>query len=380
MRIGIITGEYPPMQGGVGAYTAILARHLAASGHEIYIFSTQDARSDEFALTNSLAHWGYGSLRAVKEWANNVRPDILNLQFQTAAFSMSPYVHFLPDYVREIPLVTTFHDLRFPYLFPKAGPLRSWIVMHLARTSAGVIVTNHEDAARVKHLPCWRLIPIGSNILHDLPPNTDLALWRQRAGASAGDFLLAHFGLINHSKGLDTLLTSLANLRSEGIPARLVIVGGVPGTSDSTNAAYLGQIQSQIAKSGLDAYVHRTGFLDDEIAVGCYLRASDAVVLPFTDGASFRRGSLMAAIHYGCPIVTTTPRVPVPEFEDGGNMLCVPPSDSPALTQALRRIYSTPALADQLRQGASQLAVHFDWSHIAASYADFFQRVLGASA
>jgi hypothetical protein len=30
MKIGLITGEYPPMQGGVGAFTQELARAMAA--------------------------------------------------------------------------------------------------------------------------------------------------------------------------------------------------------------------------------------------------------------------------------------------------------------------------------------------------------------
>ena len=376
MRIGIITGEYPPMQGGVGAYTAVLAEHLAASGHEIHLFSTNAAHSNEFPLTNTLTRWNYSSLGAITKWAKETKLDILNLQFQTAAFGMSPFIHFLPDYVRDTPLVTTFHDLRFPYLFPKAGPLRDWIIMHLARASAGVIVTNHEDAARVNNLPCWRLIPIGSNILRELPSDFDPAIWRKRAGASNGDLLLAFFGLINRSKGLDTLLSSLAELRANGAAARLVIVGGVTGTSDTTNAAYLSEIEQQIKQRGLEEYVHRTGFLDDEIAVGSYLCASDAVVLPFADGASFRRGSLMAAIHYGSVIVTTIPSVPIPEFVEGENMLFALPSNSHTLTHAIRQLHAEPTLATKLRQGALELAGRFDWSHIAADYIEFFQRVL----
>jgi hypothetical protein len=70
----------------------------------------------------------------------------------------------------------TFHDLRVPYLFPKAGPLRRWIVYHLARSAEGVIATNDEDfhrlltEARPRRLA---LIPIGSNIPCAPPPGYD---------------------------------------------------------------------------------------------------------------------------------------------------------------------------------------------------------------
>ena len=134
MRIGIVTGEYPPMQGGVGAYSHILAQTFAVQGHDVFVFSSDKTGENDPAiqLTNPVKRWRWGSLRAVKQWAQTQRLDVINLQYQTAAFGMSPWIHFLPDYLREIPFVTTFHDLLFPYLFPKAGPLRDWIVMRLA--------------------------------------------------------------------------------------------------------------------------------------------------------------------------------------------------------------------------------------------------------
>src|SRR5262249_24801174 len=149
-----------------------------------------------------------------RDWAAREKLDIINIQFQTAAFGMSPVVHFLPDVIRSIPVVTTFHDLRYPYLFPKAGGLRDWIVRHLAKASQGVIVTNHEDCEGLKGLKKVELIPIGSNILQSLPADFDPQCWREKAGAKPGEFLIAYFGLINRSKGLGTLLEALHTLKA----------------------------------------------------------------------------------------------------------------------------------------------------------------------
>src|SRR5687768_10025944 len=148
MRIGIITGEYPPMQGGVGAYSQLLAREIAALGHDVFVFTHCAAEQDErVTITPAIKTWGLGAILAAPRWADDHYLDIVNIQYQTAAYAMSPYIHALPDLFRSVPVVTTFHDLRHPYLFPKAGKLRDWAVMHLARTSDGCIVTNHEDAA-----------------------------------------------------------------------------------------------------------------------------------------------------------------------------------------------------------------------------------------
>jgi len=367
------------MRGGVGAYTQILAREWVRQGQEIFIFSSQSAQNQDSGihLTNHLPNWGIGSLRAINQWANDKRLDLVNLQFQTAAYGMSPWIHFLPDAVRPTPSVTTFHDLRFPYLFPKAGWLRNWIVMRLAQHSTGVIVTNHEDTEKINALTRVKLIPIGSNILTPMPPDFDLNSWRKKVGAHEGDFLIAYFGLLNRSKGIENLLQSLLDLRASGIPARLVMIGDTAGTSDPTNAAYAAEIMNRIHTLKLETIIHHTGFIDD-LAVGSSLKASDAVVLPFLDGASYRRGSLMAALQYGCAIITTTPQTNVPAFQNRENMLLVPPNDTQTLTNALRELYASPELRLHLQNGAAKLAANFDWSHIAADTIEFFQSLIGA--
>ncbi len=367
------------MRGGVGAYTQILARELVRQGQEVFVFTSDSAQNDDprIHLTNHLQNWGLSSLRAINQWAKNERLDLINLQFQTAAYAMSPWIHFLPDMIRHIPIITTFHDLRFPYLFPKAGPLRNWIVMHLARRSAGVIVTNPEDAEKVKSLPRVKLIPIGSNILTPLPPDFDPRPWREKAGAREGDFLIAYFGLLNRSKGIENLLEGLRDLRASGVSAQLVMIGDTDGTSDPTNADYAAEIMNRIHHLKLEAFIHHTGFIDD-LAVGSYLKASDVVVLPFLDGASYRRGSLMAAIHYGCTIVTTNPQANIPTFKHEENMLLVAPNDTATLTSALHQLLNSPEIRAHLQAGSAKLAANFDWSNIAADTIEFFQRIIGA--
>jgi glycosyltransferase involved in cell wall biosynthesis len=376
MRIGMITGEYPPMQGGVAAFTRILAGELAANDHDLFVLSRSGTQSDypRVRLTAAIERWGIDSLFTARRWARANRLDVVNIQYQTAAYSMSPYIHFLPEALRPIPVVTTFHDLRFPYLFPKAGILRNWIVRRLARASDGVITTNHEDTLALIHL-CSTLIPIGSNILKPYLGNQQE--WRTRAGAKSEDFLIVYFGLINRSKGLETLLESLAPLRSSGVPARLALVGGGAGSSDPTNIAYMQEIDALIERQKLEPLIHRTGYIDEESISG-YLAAADAVALPFTDGASYRRGTLMAAIRQGCAIVTTQPQVEIPTFVDGENMDFVPPNNPTALTDAMRRLHASPDERVRLRQGAAQLARNFDWTTIAQATLDFYQRVLGA--
>ncbi len=156
MRIGLVTGEFPPDEGGVGDFTLRLAEALAALGHDVHVI-TGPLRKTEYAIRHTpftvhraVSSWRWGCWRAVLRVAREQRLDVLNLQYQAAAYGMHPAVHFLPRRSARPPVVVTFHDLRVPYLFPKAGPLRWQAVRLLARRADGVIVTNREDYLRLE--------------------------------------------------------------------------------------------------------------------------------------------------------------------------------------------------------------------------------------
>jgi glycosyltransferase involved in cell wall biosynthesis len=374
MRIGLITGEYPPMRGGVADYTHRLACEWVAQGDEVFVFSNPQANTQSPGIyLTTHDGWGLGSLWAVRQWAQHNALDVVNMQFQTAAYEMSPVVHFLP-HVLNTPFVTTFHDLRFPYLFPKAGALRDWIVMHLARASDGVIATNPADYARVRHLPHAAEIPIMSNVPVELPADYDRAVYRQQVGADDDTFLIAFFGFLNHSKGLDTLLYALREARDNDVPANVVFIGDRTGTADPTNAAYAQQIDALIRELHLSDHVRETGFVSAS-DVSAYFTASDVAALPFRDGASYRRGTLMAAIEHGCAIITTYPEADTPGI-DAAHFQLIPPEHSSALAEAIQTLYTSPLRRETLQEQTRQLRSRFDVTTIANDIRLFFQQVI----
>ena len=87
-------------------------------------------------------------------------------------------------------------------------------------------------------------------------------------------------------------------------PARLMLVGGSAGASDVTDQATARAVEPWLARLG--ERVVRSGFLSAE-AVSAYLLAGDVALLPYVDGASPRRGSLLACAEHGLPIVSTLP-------------------------------------------------------------------------
>ena len=395
MRIGLVTGEFPPMEGGVGAFTEQLGRALAARGHDIHIITSRRARPADAPRTASalfepvelgyarlharVGRWRWSSLATVAEVALRYDLELINLQYQAAAYNMrSAAINFLPWRLRGVlPTVVTFHDLRVPYLFPKAGGLREWAVRFLALRAVGCIATN---AADCDVLHGWtaglmRQIPIGSNIDAYEPHHVEIAEVRDGLGLGPDDVLLGYFGFLNDTKGADTLIDALARL---GERHHLVFIGGQTGASDpDNNEAFLHDLRRHIDRLGLGGRVHWTGFLSP-VRVSAHLAAADLMVMPYRDGVSLRRGTLMAVLAHGRPLLTTTPAMPTPELRHGDNLWLVPPNDAAALADAVAGLVANPALRGQLGRGARELAGLFDWGTIAGQTADFYAEVIAA--
>jgi glycosyltransferase involved in cell wall biosynthesis len=282
-----------------------------------------------------------------------------------------------------VPTVVTFHDLRVPYLFPKIGGLRWRAVLGLARGAAAAIVTNAEDEARLRAAGGVRRIeqiPIGSNIAPELPPSYERAVWRRRMGYAPDDFVLGYFGFLNNSKGGEVLVQALAKLGSQASRGRvkLLLIGGQAGTSDPTNAGYGDRIEKLAAELGVDGLIQKTGFVPTQ-DVSAHLAACDVVVLPYLDGASFRRGSLMAALAHGCAVVSTTPAFPQAGLIDRENIRLFRPGDAEACVAAIAELRASPELRQRLAAGAKALAGQFAWEKIAGRTAEYFRSVLGSS-
>ncbi|MDQ1301283.1 MAG: Mannosylfructose-phosphate synthase [Chloroflexota bacterium] len=259
MRVLFVTGEYPIMQGGVGDYTRQLSHALGARRVDVHVLTDANAGGDHLrrpaGAYEPTVHpiidqggwtlWGF-VLRLCRE----LRPSVVHIQYQSAAYGLHGAVNYLPWRLKALSnrprLVTTFHDLRFPYLFPKAGALRWQAVLALAKGSDASVITNPIDWSRLTRAGLssrMAPIPIGSNIHCQPPEGYDRARQRAQWGAGPDTWLLAYFGFMNAGKGGETLIRALADLAHAGKPARLLMVGGQVGASDPTNQAYLARIE-----------------------------------------------------------------------------------------------------------------------------------------
>ncbi|NWG22026.1 MAG: glycosyltransferase family 4 protein [Chloroflexi bacterium] len=383
MKIALLSAEYPPCPGGVGDYTRHLGMALAQRGHQVIVLTgTPGTVADGgtprvFRL--ALDRWNFRCWGAVRRALADLRPDVLHIQYQTGAYGMHPAINFLPGRLRmraDRPrIVVTAHDLLPPYLFPKAGPLRDRVTRRLMIDADATVATNEEDAAQLCR---WgvaeahrapEVIPIGANIGVAPPPGYERGAWRRHLGIAPDETLIAYFGLISRSKGLDTLVQALAHLPDT---FRLLIIGG-EATAPS-DRAYAAEIRRRIAADDLTRRVIVTGHCH-EADVSAHLLAADMAALPFADGASFRRGSLLAVLTHGIPTVTTRGAA---ALRDEEHALITPPGDATALAGAIVRLANDMMLRSRLGEAGRALAAPFSWPAIAARHEQLYRALLSA--
>lgn len=445
------------MLGGVGRYTAELARALQEQGAQVAVLTDRQAPAqgasgpEQVPVVAQAGGWGWRILKDIPARCREFGADWVHVQYQTAAYGMHPAINSLPYVLRRLArraqglrwqeseserpsarVAWTYHDLRVPYLFPKAGNrLRRWVTRLPLRVADAVVVTNEADWASAheqkRPSPWLHRIPIGSDIVGGEIPDVERVRRRAARGFGKEDLLLGYFGFVNASKGGLTLIETLAVLVREGYEAHLLMIGEPVGASDETNFSYLRRVQALISEKGLGRRVHWTGHVSDA-EVSAELNTIDVLVMPFEDGMSLRRSTLTAALANGCAIVTTHPPGPapalvatgrsqrhgtdashpadvsaslgggeglachlrhvtgrgeldgcvgaafgaMPELTPDSDLLLAPPRDPEATAAAVMRIAGDASLAEKLQENARRAARQFRWSAIAARHLEMY--------
>ncbi|MEM8534376.1 MAG: glycosyltransferase family 4 protein [Chloroflexota bacterium] len=391
MNLVLLSAEYPPQPGGIGDYTKQLGEALKQCNQAVHVITSTRRNQNQNSFTVlpqivlPISVWNWQCWSAIIDVLSQIRPDVLHIQYQTGAYGMHPAINFLPWRLSKLPgrpkVVVTAHDLLLPYLFPKAGPARRWVTQRLFADADRVVMTNPHDyvecqqhyGSHLRHRP--GLIPIGSNITVAPPADYNRAAWRKQHGASDDTVIVAYFGLLSSSKGVDTLIDALSQLP---LNYRLLIIGGAATTSQDRK--YADTIKQQIASLGLTRRVIWTGHCN-ESDVSAHLLTADVVALPFVDGASFRRGSLLAALAHGVPVITTHPEQspPVANFSqlvDGKHALLIPTSNAHALAKAIQKLTNNSSLRTDLGRQGQDLTPYFSWDAIADQHITLYENLL----
>ncbi|MGE3910541.1 MAG: glycosyltransferase family 4 protein [Chloroflexota bacterium] len=346
-RRGLVVGVIIPE---ATAFDALADRFLAAKT-QVFRLDT-DGRAGRIA---QLGRW-VRLLHLYRTW----RPDVIHLNTGGATGGLG--VIAAARAATSATVVITEHDV------PTAHPTRHQrlarqVLDHLSH--AIVTISRKTAAARQERLPTaasaskFGAIPIGIPIrdVSAARRAENRREIRQELGIHQRAVVIGSVVRLAPGKGLDDLINAFALLLREQ-PCELLLVGDGPLRQELEELAIKRQVRD---------HVHFAGFHADPSP---FLDAIDIFALAVLLGSG--SVALLEAMAHGVPSVITFcgPEEAVIPEQTG---LGAPPSNPPALAEALLRLVTSPALRDQLgAAGAAHVRQHFTIGRVANDLLDLY--------
>lgn len=357
MRIGIDARFFGPSVGtGIGRYTQQLIEGLERIDQmNEYIVFLRDENFDLYQpasprFTKQRAPWRWYSRGEQLQFPRAIR---------RAKVDFMHYLHFNVPLLTPRPYIVTIHDLilsKYPTIRASTlEPVKYWlkqlayrvVIRNAVRRSEKVIaVTNHTKQDIVSHFgyPEDRIVVTYEGF--DKP--------RAHSNAQAdieAPYLICVGNAYPH-KNLERLVDAVALLRSRGRKELLVLVG--------RDDFFYQRLRAYVREKKADAFVHFTGYVDDEVLDGLYRRAALCVFPSHYEGfglpglEAMARGIPVAAARASC----------LPEVY-GDAAVFFDPDDVNDMAGIIARGLSDEALRDGLRRRGYERLKRYSWSTMA---------------
>ena len=186
----ILTGEYPPMPGGVADHTQILAKALVAAGDEVHVFVPGEYAIDCFSAQPPFVrplpdHYGPPGLAQLSRWVESLPSGArLLVQYTPQAFGWRgmnvPLGLWLRRIARSRPVDVLFHEVHAP-IGPNqplrhnlVGGVTRWMARQVAQSAQRIFVSTSSWESILRPMVAddvpIRLTAVPSNLPTDPPP------------------------------------------------------------------------------------------------------------------------------------------------------------------------------------------------------------------
>ena len=373
--------DYEPSTGGTTTQVRLLARELAARGHDVRVVTRRRQRSWpraevlESVRVDRVGPPGRGSAAdkaaalALLRWlaARRRRVRILQTVMWTDAVPAAAAALLLPRTIVGWGARGDAADA----LRGGSSPIRRAQARLrrrlLSRCEHVVLTPKMRDELFELGLARCTILPVLLDRDRFRPPTeAERAAARSRLDLADDDYVIAYVGHLRALKRIDVLIDALAGLAAEGIAARLIVAGASRRADDDVEA----DLRARVRALRLEERVTFTGAVADPRAV---LWAADAFAL-----SSEREGlpnSLLEAMACGLPCVAPASAAGDELLVDGAGLVPAD-GDAAALEDALRTLALDPALRERIGRRAVETAAEYDVTRVVDGYERLYARVV----
>lgn len=272
MTIMLITGSYPPDVCGVGDYTYNLKNTPTAQ--DWMLFYTKNWKLFSF----------FQKVRQI----NASGADIIIMESPTQGYGWSLLPHILTVWFglfSSKKMVVRLHE--YTQLSVKS---RLAVKLMLLTTNFAIFTNDYDRSVACSHFKRLKkrsaVVKIFSNISKIEPAKS----------MDEREIDIVNFGHIRPGKGIESFIETAERLRAKRPQLRVVLAGQVPEGYES----YFASIEPICQKIGVRLVLNAPS-----VQIAELLNNSKVAYLPFPDGVSERRGSMLAALANGAVVMTT---------------------------------------------------------------------------
>lgn len=353
MRIDLLFPALPPALDGIGDHTARFAKALAPHADVRILTAQPDARPiPGVSIERAFTLQTRAGIQAVQDAIEKAPPDVLFVQFNQFSYGrwgLNPYLHRTLASIKEecptIHVAWMAHEDFVPPTNWRNRIMRLWQRWQFKQLGRIADTIFFSIEPWVRQYASWfpetpiRHLPVGSNM-----PNLgiDRLTARKQIGLPQSIVVAGLFGTMHASRMLPLVRRTAEALC--GNPDKEVLF------------LYVGP-DGDVVRDTLGSFpLWDAGRLSAE-DVSLHLSAMDFQLAPFIDGISTRRGSALAAMQHGLPIVTTDGPLtdPILKTANGDALFLAPLSAPDQFVEHARTLTATPRLRDRMGRAARAL-------------------------
>jgi glycosyltransferase involved in cell wall biosynthesis len=416
MKVLVVSGEYPPMKGGVGRYTKNLV-HAIAKKPDVQVSVaiggadaaaapvapptsdvSQDSKDDVTIYRGVIRKGDKRNSERLLQIVSEIQPDVVNIQYERGLYEIDTTIRHtfwrlvhgstLDRFYKmcPAPTVSTLHTVfprdeyrdyikdralrkegRFGFLpQPLRAAIRRWVLKQ--RYDLLLRVVNQSDGVVSPARTLQEVVKRGTVIYHGAEPALELTStsssmddkkeFRKTFGLPVDKMLLLAFGYAGSYKGFDVLGSlSLPN----GWSLVIKQTKHERGIERPIKIGRNNNTENNVISLNL-------GYLDDTTMSKLFF-ACDAIIFPYKIVSI--SGVMFDALAHGLPFVASDLRF-FKEFADMGlGIVCK------RTTQSFERSISTLASEyDEYKTRVEQFRSKLRWSNIANKHIEFFSSLI----
>ena len=414
MKILVVSGEYPPMNGGVGRYTKNLVHAIAKKPNvEVSVAiggggggATAPVTSDPSPDSNNVTVY-HGVVRKgdkrnserILQIVSETKPDVVNIQYERGLYEIDTTIRHtfwrlmhgstLDRFYKmsPVPTVSTLHTVfpqdeyyayireratrkegRFGFLpQPLRAAIRRWVMKQRYDLLLHVVSQSDEVISPARTLQ--EVVRGGTVIYHGAEPAIELSSlssrindkkeFRKEFGLPLDKMLLLAFGYAGSYKGFDVL----AKLR---LPfGWSLVVKQTKHERGFEKPIELGGVKNEGVNNVISLNL---GYLDDTTMSKLFF-ACDAIIFPYKIVSI--SGVMFDALAHGLPFIASDLRFFKEFAEMGLGIVCK------RNTQSFERSISTLALEyNEYKTRVEQFRSKLQWSNVANKHLEFFSGLI----